>query len=213
MSEAPEEYMKKPICSLNLICYRPGSQGCVLRQVRVIARERFDDEKEYDKAVGDDPHIIKTDQEFFEEMRREYNEHMCSFWRRHFSLKTLRHIRLLSYTPTTRPEIVPLDDFTLQEVFHAYNNPATVATMDSWITWVFRLRQRDRRHALEFVEGWSGARIAMIGSVPWVAATVVGVAWTVRGGDAQTAFTVAGFILTVGTALLALLAIVSKIES
>lgn len=49
------------------------------------------------------------------------------------------------------------------------------------------------------MEGWSGARIALIGSVPWVAATVVGIAWTVRGGDAQTAFTVAGFILTVGT--------------
>jgi hypothetical protein len=65
--------------------------------------------------------------------------------------------------------------------------------------------------------------------VPWVAATVVGVTWVVKAGDRQTAFTVAAFILTVGTckmklhaslkhvlsrlALLALLAIVSKIES
>lgn len=49
--------------------------------------------------------------------------------------------------------------------------------------------------------------------MPWVVATVVGVAWTAKGGDAQTAFTVAAFILTVGTSLLALLAIVSKIES
>jgi hypothetical protein len=79
------------------------------------------------------------------------------------------------------------------------------------------------------VEGWSGFRIALLGSVPWVAGTVVGVTWVVKAGDPQTAFTVAAFILTVGTcklnprtflkqvlsrlALLALLAIVSKIES
>jgi hypothetical protein len=86
------------------------------------------------------------------------------------------------YTPSTRPEIVPLDDFTLQEVFHAYNNPTTVTTTTSWISWVFRLRQRDRRHALEFVEGWSGTRIALIGSVPWVAVTVVGIVWTLKVG-------------------------------
>jgi len=93
---------------------------------------------------------------------------------------------------------------------------------------VFQLRQKDRRHALEFVEGWSGFRIGIVGSIPWVVATVVGVTWVAKGGDAQTAFTVAAFILTVGTckyiiplllsvaenrtAWLALLAIVSKIE-
>jgi hypothetical protein len=94
---------------------------------------------------------------------------------------------------------VPLDDFTLQEVFHAYNNPSMIETEAAWIDWVFNLRQADRRHALEFVEGWSGSRIATVGSVPWVSATIVGVVWVVRGGDAQTAFTVASFILTVGT--------------
>lgn len=126
----------------------------------VIAKERFDEEEDCDKTVDDDPGIIKTDEEFFEEIRKEYNENMCSFWRRNFSLKPLRQIRLLfvrpptqpqfhilmireQYTPTIRPEIVPLDDSTLQEVFRAYNNPDTVATADSWITWVFRLRQRD----------------------------------------------------------------------
>lgn len=40
---------------------------------------------------------------------------------------------------------------------------------------------------------------------------LVGVVWTLRGGDADTAFTVVAFILTIGTTLLALLAIVSKI--
>jgi hypothetical protein len=134
------------------------------------------------------------------------------------------------YTDTTRPAIVPFDNFTLQEVFYAYKNPSEVdQNATDWIEWVYRLRQDDRRHALEFVEGWSGFRIALLGSVPWVAATVVGVTWVVKAGDRQTAFTVAAFILTVGTckmklhaslkhvlsrlALLALLAIVSKIES
>jgi hypothetical protein len=64
--------------------------------------------------------------------------------------------------------------------------------------------------------------------VRWVAATVVGVAWVLKGGHAQTSFPVVAFVLTVGTwkfwlwmcgaggvyadvciALLALLAIVS----
>ncbi|ORY02662.1 hypothetical protein BCR34DRAFT_605497 [Clohesyomyces aquaticus] len=208
-----ESMLKKPTCSLNLICYRPGSQGCVLQQIRVISRSRYTSDTDYTQAIKADPSLITSDQEFFARIRQEYNTKICNFWRRHLSLKTLRHIRLLSYTPTTRPTIVPLDDFTLQEVFHAYNNPETVTTDSSWIEWVFRLRQKDRRHALEFVEGWSGFRIGIVGSVPWVLATVVGVAWTARGGDAQTAFTVAGFLLTVGTSLLALLAIVSKVES
>jgi hypothetical protein len=94
---------------------------------------------------------------------------------------------------------VPLDEFTLQEVFHAYNNLSMIETETAWIEWVFNLRQADRRHALEFVEGWSGSRIAMVGSVPWVSASIVGIVWVARGGDAQTAFTVASFILTVGT--------------
>ena len=94
---------------------------------------------------------------------------------------------------------MPLDDFTLQEVFHAYEHADSITTSTAWIDWVFRLRQGERRHALEFVEAWSGLRIALVGSVPWVSATVVGVAWVCIGGDVQTAFTVAAFILTVGT--------------
>jgi hypothetical protein len=92
-----------------------------------------------------------------------------------------------------------MDDLTLQEIFYAYRHPSSITTDTEWIDWVFRLRQADRRHALEFVEDWSGFRIGLIGSMPWDVATIVGIAWTARGGDAQTAFTVAGFILTVGT--------------
>lgn len=91
-------------------------------------------------------------------------------------------------------------DLALQELFHVYKNPSQIDQSGTdWIEWVYKLRQNDRRHALEFVEGWSGFRIAVLGSVPPIAATVVGVAWVIMAGDPQTAFTVAGFILTVGT--------------
>ncbi|CAO2656555.1 Nn.00g053580.m01.CDS01 [Neocucurbitaria sp. VM-36] len=200
----------KPTCSLNLICYRPGSQGCVRRQMQVARKSHVQPQE---KVPQQNAGLITSDEQFFLALSREYNQHICGFWRGLVSLKTLRQIRLLSYTGASRPEIVPLDEFTLQEIFHAYKHPSSITTDEAWIDWVFRLRQQDRRHALEFVEGWSGFRIALIGSVPWIAATIMGIVWVSRGGDAQTAFTVAGFILTVGNSLLALLAIVSKIET
>lgn len=62
---------------------------------------------------------------------------------------------------------------------------------------MFRLRRRDRRHALEFVEGWDTTRIAVSGTAPWLSSCLLGIVWTVMsGGDAQTAFTVASFLLT-----------------
>jgi hypothetical protein len=84
-------------------------------------------------------------------------------------------------------------------VLFAYLNPSSVDTDHAWIDWIFRLRQPDRRHALEFVEGWNGTRIAVAGITPMVFSTLVGIIWSVRSGDVQTAFTVAGFILTAGT--------------
>lgn len=78
---------------------------------------------------------------------------------------------------------------------------------------MYHLRQPDQRHALEFVEGWNGPRIAILGTIPLVFSTLVGLIWSIRTGDWQTAFTVAGFILTSGTLLLALLAVVSGIEA
>lgn len=194
--------MAKPTCSLNLMCYRSGSQGCVRRQIHVLSQARLAisrDDYSSIVSIKNSGGLVRTDEEFFAALHREYEHHICGFWRRYLSLKTLRQIRLLSYTPSTRPEVVPMDDFTLQEMFYAYQHFKNIKTESEWIDWVFRLRQEDRRHALEFVEGWSGFRIGLVGSVPWVAATAVGVAWMARGGDAQTAFTVAGFILTVGT--------------
>lgn len=105
----------------------------------------------------------------------------------------------VQYTPNSRPTVVQLDNFVLQEMLYAYKNPSKIDTYHEWIDWVFRLRQPDKRHALEFVEGWNGTRIAIAGMTPLVFSTVVGLAWSIRSGDWQTAFTVAGFILTAGT--------------
>ncbi|OCL04089.1 hypothetical protein AOQ84DRAFT_127113 [Glonium stellatum] len=138
---------------------------------------------------------------------------MCGFWRRYFFLKTLRGLRVLAYSPVTRPTIVPFDDFVLQEMMYAYKHPDTIKTDDEWIRWIFRLRRRERRHALEFVEGWSGTRIAIAGTTPWLASCLVGIIWSAARGNIQTAFTVAGFILTSSTVILAVLAIISSVES
>jgi len=80
---------------------------------------------------------------------------------------------------------------------YAYKNPDRfLSDSDDWIRWVFRLRRKERRHALEFVEGWNTTRIAISGTAPWLSSCLVGIIWTAIGGDAQTAFTVASFILT-----------------
>lgn len=91
---------------------------------------------------------------------------------------------------------MPFDDFVLQEMMYAYRNPERLSGGHDWIKWVFRLRRKDKRHALEFVEGWSSTRIAITGTAPWLSSCLVGIIWTAMGGDAQTAFTVASFILT-----------------
>ena len=94
---------------------------------------------------------------------------------------------------------VPIDEFSLQEIMFAYQRPeSTISWPEStqWIEWVFRLRGADKRHAIEFVEGWNSARIAVAGTVPWLTSCLVGIIWSSLGGDTQTAFTVAGFILS-----------------
>ena len=94
---------------------------------------------------------------------------------------------------------MPLDDFVLQEILYAYQNPSKITSEHEWIDWVFRLRQQDRRHALEFVEGWNGTRIAVAGSIPLVFSTVLCIFWSVKGSGIQDGFAIAGFILTTGS--------------
>ena len=91
---------------------------------------------------------------------------------------------------------MPLDDFVLQEMMYAYSHPEQVTSKDDWIDWVFRLRMPTKRHAVEFVEGWNSSRIAIAGTLPWVSSCLVGIIWASLGGDPQTTFTVAGFILS-----------------
>lgn len=87
----------------------------------------------------------------------------------------------------------------MREVLYAYNHPSEFGSETDWIEWVFRLRQPNRRHALNFVEGWKGTRIAIAGTMPCILSTMVGIICSARGGDIQTAFTVASFILTIAT--------------
>ncbi|KIX92200.1 uncharacterized protein Z520_12081 [Fonsecaea multimorphosa CBS 102226] len=189
----------KPTCSLNLVCYRSGAVGCKMVQVRVAKASQFKDDATFQKAVTENPELIVSDVEFFEKVRDAYRHQMCNFWRRVFFLKTLRGMRLLSYVSNNRPTVVELDSFVLQEILYACNHPSQIHTDTVWIDWVFRLRGPDKRHALEFVEGWNGTRIAIAGMTPLVLSTVVGLTWSIKSGDWQTAFTVAGFILTAGT--------------
>ena len=77
----------------------------------------------------------------------------------------------------------------------AYANPLKVTSKHDWVEWAFKLKQKDKRYALEFVEGWEATRIAVLGSVLWMASFLLGIIWSVRGGDIQTVFTVASFVL------------------
>jgi hypothetical protein len=98
-------------------------------------------------------------------------------------------------------------------MLYAYTRPSEVSTSDAWIEWVFRLRRQDKRHALELVEGWNTTRIIVAGTLPWLLSCIIGIIWAVVSKDVQSAFTVASFILTSATIILALLAVISGIES
>ncbi|KAF1972687.1 hypothetical protein BU23DRAFT_156017 [Bimuria novae-zelandiae CBS 107.79] len=149
--------------------------------------------------MAKNPQLIATDEDFFRELRRLYWGEMSGFLRRYLSLKTLTGLRLLAYSPSTRLTVVPLDVFVLQEIYYAYRHPDSVTSATDWIQWVFRLRKRNKRHALEFVEGWNSTRVIIAAALPWLISCLVGIIWTATRGDAQTAFTVASFILTSGT--------------
>lgn len=79
---------------------------------------------------------------------------------------------------------------------YAYSRPEKVTSDHEWIDWVFRLRTPSERHAVEFVERWNSKRIAIAGALPWLGSWLVGIIWATMGGDPQTTFTVAGFMLS-----------------
>jgi hypothetical protein len=161
----------RPTCSLNLMCYGSGRQGC-----KVISRSRWNASMDPLEDWKDNPNTILNNQKFFHALHREYQKHICGFWRRYLSLKALRQIRLSSYTPTTRPEVVSMDDLTLQEIFYEYQHLFGISTDTDWIHWVFRLRQADHRHALEFVEGGT-YRINTVGASDGCRYRMIGERW------------------------------------
>jgi hypothetical protein len=94
---SPDYYdVTKPTCSLNLVCYRSGAKGCALLQVHCVLRSLFPDDASFDTVLDANPHLVHTDDHFFAEMRRLYETEMCGFFRRWFSLKTLRAFRVLA---------------------------------------------------------------------------------------------------------------------
>lgn len=85
----------------------------------------------------------------------------------------------------------------MYDVMFVYDHPDILSEKGTeWIEWVFHLRKHDKRHALEFLEGWVSTRIVIAGSIPWVSSCLVGIIWTARGGDPIATFTVAMFVLT-----------------
>lgn len=83
---------------------------------------------------------------------------------------------------------------------YAFKNPEKIKTETEWIDWIFALKapkEPEIKYALEFVGGWQGKKIAVLGMVPWVASCATAIIWSALwGSDIQTAFTVAAFILT-----------------
>lgn len=87
-----------------------------------------------------------------------------------------------------------------QEMLWNFNQPSRVKkNSDRYVHWIFKLRQERKRHALEFVEGWSGWRVAFAGSIPGMISTAVAMTWALKGGELSTVFTVSGFILALST--------------
>jgi hypothetical protein len=143
-------------------------------------------------------------------MRDSYEKELCQPWQRFFSLKSLRTVRLRSYVEgeNTRSVIVEGDPMAMQEFLYYVYHPDKVAEEYNrprvWIDWVFSLREERsdgsvHRHLVEFVEGWSPVRITIASSFPLVGSVVMGVVWASMTGDAQSAFSVASFLLTFGS--------------
>ncbi|KAK2759972.1 hypothetical protein FQN54_002708 [Arachnomyces sp. PD_36] len=182
--------------SLNLVCYRSAVYGCTAHQIHVVRPRQsiqITDES-LQTILSQHPDLISTDVEFLEALKEGIGE-------------------------DTRPAIVDIDPLAMQDLLHCYHHPSTIATQqqgkgnhNAYIHWVFALKGKDSRYLLEFVEGWSGQRIAVAASIPLLVSTVVGILLSFLTANVQTAFTVAGFILTMGTVFLALVGVLSGTE-
>lgn len=85
---------EKPTCSINLICQRNGFLQKY--QIHVINKDRCATPDQFDSLITNVKGLIKTDSQFFKTVKRTYDKKMRGIWRRLFSLKELREIRLVS---------------------------------------------------------------------------------------------------------------------
>lgn len=100
----------KPTCSLNLVCYRSGRDGCRLEQVQCTLASKFPaGDQGLQSALASNPRLVYTDEAFFREMRRLFDGNMSSPWRRYLSLKTLKGFRILSVGSSPPPPLYSLD--------------------------------------------------------------------------------------------------------
>lgn len=83
------------ICTLNVFCRRTSQGRYVGHRITVIDVRAYLDPDEARAIIMNDPHLVHNDRRFFEELNFVYYTHMCSFWRRWFSLKTLRTFQLV----------------------------------------------------------------------------------------------------------------------
>ncbi|KAH8145844.1 uncharacterized protein LAJ45_10169 [Morchella importuna] len=140
--------------------------------------------------------------DLFMAIRHAYDYKLRRFWQRYLSLRCLKYIGLL--------EVV----FRVVSGFceYAFHNPPKLKTTDTWVNWVFALKNSPpRRYGLEFVQGGDEEKIMILGAVTWVSSVLTAIIWGILG-DVQSAIAVASYLLTASGSLLALLAIVSKLE-
>jgi hypothetical protein len=96
-TQDPSHYdTTKPTCSLNLVCYRSGAKGCDLQQMQCVLQTMFPSEEAFQATITANKDLVHSDDQFFREMQRLYRYKMCSFFRRYFSLKSLRAFRVLA---------------------------------------------------------------------------------------------------------------------
>jgi hypothetical protein len=89
-----------------------------------------------------------------------------------------------------------MDILSRNSLLYAFHNPSKLKTTDTWVNWVFALKNsHQRRYGLEFVQGWDERKIIVLGAVSWVSSVVTAILWGILG-DVQTGISVATYVLT-----------------
>ncbi|KAL9110457.1 MAG: hypothetical protein Q9227_005001 [Pyrenula ochraceoflavens] len=139
-----------------------------------------------------------NDCELWRDIRDTFRFDVQPPWERIISLKHVRNIVPVSYSPNGIP--LKLDEEGTpdpKEFSFAYHNPEDLHPEHLWVDWFAGFDADDsRRVGLQFVEGLYADKLAFIGLLATIAIIVVSIVWCVKGGELQTVFTVMGFVLT-----------------